>query len=77
MKTYYIYHKVDFEIDPQIREIAEWETDYDVDQYVHEDAIVTTLTVPDEWATVLELALDVDSNVYEYVEKYEDPRDNL
>lgn len=72
MKTYNILANINFVLAPQIAHVAEIDSDYGA--YTEDDNQSVTVSVPDEYAIVLEFSLNADDNVINY-DEYCDPRD--
>lgn len=74
MKTYNILANMEFHLAPQIAAVAVIDSDYG--EYTEDPYQSVSVTVPDEYATVLENFLNDDGNVIEYAEDY-DPREEI
>jgi hypothetical protein len=74
MKTYNILANMQFQLAPQIANVAEWKSDNG--EYTEDPNQSVRVIIPDEYATVLELSLNADDNVLNYDED-SDPRNEL
>jgi hypothetical protein len=74
MKTYNILATHDFQIPHSVRSVATYESDYG--EYTEDPYQSVRVTIPDNYATIFELALNADDNVSAY-DEISDPRDEL